>query len=110
MFAKAESFGLKGTEDPDEMDGNAELLAKLEKFRLTVGVAQVFAKDLDEARLLCSQSPFLALISKPQDWKEYSSGKPHKASESDFHAFSLLDGRIHKSYQVRSFHRLCRRR
>ena len=100
VFAKAESFGLKGTENPDAMTENKELMDKLEKFRLSIGVQQGFAKDIEEAKIVCSQSPFLALISKPQDWAEYSSGKQHQAEESDFHAFSVLDGMIHKSYQV----------
>ncbi len=100
VFAKAESFGLKGTENPDAMTDNTELMKKLEDFRLSVGIKHGFAKTMEEAKIVCSNSPFLALISKPQDWTEYSGGKQHKAAESDFHAFSVLDGMIHKSYQV----------
>ena len=100
VFARAESFGLKGTENPDAMTGNTELMNTLEAFRLAVGIKHGFAKDMEEAKIVCSNSPFLALISEPQDWTEYGSGKQHKAAESDFHAFSVLDGMIHKSYQV----------
>jgi len=94
VFAKAESFGLKGIENPDAMSGNAHLMQRLEEFRLSVGVKHGFAKDLEDADVVCSNSPFLALISKPQDWTEYSGGKQHKAEESDYHAFSVLDGMI----------------
>jgi 2-methylaconitate cis-trans-isomerase PrpF len=100
VFAKAESFGLSGTENPDDLDADKELMKKFERFRLAVGVKLGFASNVEEARIACSNSPFLALISKAQDWNEYSSGTPHKAAECDFHAFSLLDELIHKSYQV----------
>ena len=100
VFAKAEAFGLSGVENPDELSANKELMDKFERFRLAVGIKLGFASNMEEAKTLCSNSPFLALISKPQDWAEYGSGKQHKADECDFHAFSLLDGMIHKSYQV----------
>ncbi len=100
VFARAETFGLSGVENPDELSENKELMDRFERFRLAVGIRLGFAGDMEEARTICSNSPFLALISKPQDWAEYGSGKQHKADECDFHAFSLLDGMIHKSYQV----------
>ena len=100
MFAKAETFGLSGVENPDELSENKGLMDKFERFRLAVGIKLGFAGNMEEAKTMCSNSPFLALISKPQDWAEYGSGKRHKADQCDCHAFSLLDGMIHKSYQV----------
>lgn len=100
VFAKAEAFGLSGTENPDALTQNTELMDRFERFRLTVGMKLGFAGSLQKAKVICSNSPFLALISKPRDWEEYGSGKAHKANECDFHAFSLLDGMVHKSYQV----------
>ncbi len=100
MFAKAETFGLSGTENPDELTGNKELMQRFERFRLAVGMKLGFAASMEEVKVVCSNSPFLALISRPQDRAEYGSGNLHKADECDFHAFSLLDGMVHKSYQV----------
>jgi len=100
VFVRAEAFGLSGIESPDDLSRDKLLMASLERFRLAVGVKLGFAKDTKEARIACSNSPFLAVVSKPQDWTEYGSGQRRTASECDFYAFSLLDQLIHKSYQV----------
>ncbi len=100
VFAKAASFGLKGTENPVELSESAALMAKCERFRKSVGVKLGFAADLDDAKYKCTLSPFLALVAQPQDWVEFSSRKKHQASECDFLAFSFLDGAIHKAYMA----------
>ena len=100
VFAKAESFGLDGTESPDGISGNQDLMAKLERFRRTVGVKLGLAENLDDAERKCALSPFLALIAPPKDWTEYGSDRDHEAEECDFLAFSTLDGVVHKAYMV----------
>ncbi len=100
VFAKAESFGLDGTESPDGISGNQDLMAKLERFRRTVGVKLGLAENLGDAERKCALSPFLALIAPPKDWTEYGSDRDHEAEECDFLAFSTLDGVVHKAYMV----------
>ena len=100
VFAKAEEFGLSGTESPKELSDNKKLMNRFEKLRRTVGIKLGLAKDEKDAEVKCSLTPFLGIIAQPQDWTEYEDKVPHKASECDFLAFSTLDGVVHKAYMA----------
>ncbi|MEU6419290.1 PrpF domain-containing protein [Streptomyces spiralis] len=100
VFARAEDFGLSGTENPDELSDDGEMMGKLENLRKIAGIKVGLAADLDDTTYKCALSPFLALVAEPRDWTEYGSGHKHRARECDFLAFSTLDGVVHKAYMV----------
>lgn len=58
VFAKAEAFGLKGTENPDAMTGNSDLMDRFERFRLSVGIKHGFAKTMKRRRSFARTLPF----------------------------------------------------
>ena len=48
IFVKAQTVGMKGTELPDEIDGNIELMKKLELIRSHAGVVMGFGKKPED--------------------------------------------------------------
>lgn len=99
IFAKAESFGLTGMEDPgDLMDKQKDVLAKCDQLRYAVAIQIGMVKDLNEAKAKCAISPALALIGPPAEWTDYATRLPHKAAECDFVARVTCSGQVHEAY------------
>jgi 2-methylaconitate isomerase len=95
VFVLASDLGLKGTELPDEIDANPELLQKLSAIRLAGSVAMGIAKTPEEAAKRAA-IPFVGFVSPPQEARTLtgdtipaaavdltgrmmSSGQPHRA-------------------------------
>src|SRR5688572_7871801 len=62
VFVRAADLGIKGTELPDEIDANADLLKKLAGVRIAASVAMGIAKSPEEAAKRASV-PFVGFIS-----------------------------------------------
>ncbi len=99
-FARAEDFGLDGTESPVALSDNKTLMNTFEKLRVAIGIKLGLAEDESDAKLKCALSPFLGVIARPKDWREYENQAPHAAHECDFLALSTLDGKVHKAYMA----------
>jgi 2-methylaconitate isomerase len=95
VFARAADLGIKGTELPDAIEGNPELLKKLEAIRVAASVVMGIAKSPEEAARK-KTVPFVGFVSAPQQAKTLtgetigegavdltgrmmSSGQPHRA-------------------------------
>jgi 2-methylaconitate cis-trans-isomerase PrpF len=95
VFARAADLGIKGTELPDAIEGNPELLKKLEAIRVAASVAMGITKSPEEAARK-KTVPFVGFVSAPQQAKTLtgevisegaidltgrmmSSGQPHRA-------------------------------
>lgn len=95
VFALASDLGIKGTELPDEIDANPDLLKKLAAIRIAASVAMGIAKTPEEAAQRAAV-PFVGFVSRPQDAKTLtaetikginvdltgrmmSNGQPHRA-------------------------------
>jgi 2-methylaconitate cis-trans-isomerase PrpF len=95
VFARAADLGIKGTELPDAIEGNPELLKKLEAIRVAASVAMGITKSPAEAAAK-KTVPFVGFVSAPQRAKTLtgetigegavdltgrmmSSGQPHRA-------------------------------
>lgn len=94
-FLNAADLGLKGTEMPEELDGNAELLKKLTAIRLAASVAMGIAKTPEEAAARRSV-PFVGFVSGPQDAPALS-GEKIQAANVDLTARMLSNGQPHRA-------------
>jgi 2-methylaconitate cis-trans-isomerase PrpF len=94
-FVNAADLGLKGTEMPEELDGNAELLKKLAAIRIAASVAMGIAKTPEEAAARRSV-PFVGFVSGPQDAPALS-GEKIAAANVDLTARMLSNGQPHRA-------------
>lgn len=98
VFVKASSVGMKGTEGPKEIDGDKELLAKLEAIRGAAAVAMGMAKTAEEALEKCPAFPMIAVVSEPQDYQSYTTGETIKAEDISFVSRLMFMQVLHKTY------------
>jgi probable AcnD-accessory protein PrpF len=94
IFIDAEKVGLTGTETQDQVNGNAELLARCETIRAHCTVAMGLAATAEEATRLRPHTPKLCFVAKPQGYKA-AGGKFVEAGEIDVIARILSMGKLH---------------
>jgi len=95
VFVRAADLGIKGTELPDEIDANPELLKKLSAIRIAASVAMGVAKTPEEAARRAAV-PFVGFISGPQDAKTLT-GETLPASGMDLGARMMSNGQPHRA-------------
>ena len=95
MFVKAVDVGLTGTEMPEELEQNMEVMKKLGAIRLAASVAMGISKNLEEAARKPSV-PFIGIVSAPQDTPSLS-GDPIKAGQADVTGRMLSNGQVHRA-------------
>ena len=98
VFVRAEDLGIKGTESPQEIDGNAELLNRLEEIRATVAVLIGMADDAASATAKSPAFPMIAMVSKPRNYTDFTSGKTIEANEVSFVSRLMFMQVLHKTY------------
>ena len=98
VFIGAKSLGLKGTEAPSEIEGNRELMNKIEAIRGTATVKIGLAKTLEEATTKSPYNPFFAIISRPASYRSYLTGKTIEAKNVDLVSRLLFMLHVHKTY------------
>jgi methylitaconate Delta-isomerase len=96
-FIYAEDIGLKGTEGPQEIDGDPDLLNRLETIRGTVGEYLKIISDWRKSRELSPVDPFIVFVNKPTDYLTYD-GVKIKAEDIDFVARMMFMQQLHKTY------------
>lgn len=94
-FVTAESLGIAGTEMPDELDRNTELLGKLAAIRLHASVAMGFSSSVEEARTKTA-IPFIGFVSPPQDARTLS-GDHLPATAADLTVRIISNGQPHRA-------------
>ncbi|MFB9073449.1 2-methylaconitate cis-trans isomerase PrpF family protein [Citricoccus parietis] len=98
VFVPASSLGWSGTELPEVLESNLDLLHTLESIRQTASVAMGISTDREAAagnRL----TPFVALVAEPQDYRTLS-GRDISADEVDVVVRFLSSGRPHRAVPV----------
>ena len=95
VFVRAADLGIKGTELPDEIDANADLLKKLAAIRIAASVAMGITKSPEEAAKRASV-PFVGFISGPQDARTLT-GETLKSAEMDLTARMMSNGQPHRA-------------
>ena len=95
VFARAADLGIKGTELPDEIDANPELLKKLAAIRVAASVAMGVTKNAGDAAKRASV-PFVGFVSQPQDSKTLT-GETTKAAQVDLTGRMMSNGQPHRA-------------
>jgi len=95
VFARAADLGIKGTELPDEIDANPDLLKKLAAIRVAASVAMGVTKTPEDAAKRASV-PFVGFVSPPQDAKSLT-GKTVKGAEVDLTGRMMSNGQPHRA-------------
>jgi len=95
VFVRAADLGVRGTELPDTIDGDPELLRKLAAIRIAASVAMGITKNPEEAAKRASV-PFVGFISGPQDAKTLT-GDTLGAADMDLTARMMSNGQPHRA-------------
>lgn len=94
IFIEADRVGLKGTETQDQVNGDAELLARCETIRAHCTVAMGLAVTAEEATRLRPHTPKLCFVAKPQSYQA-AGGKFVEPGDIDVIARILSMGKLH---------------
>lgn len=97
VFIAAESLGLRGTESPNAIETDKELMKKIEAIRGTAAVKIGLAKSLEEATAK-PYIPFFSIVSPAADYQSFLTGDTVKSTQVDFVARLLFMLRMHKTY------------
>lgn len=93
VFAPASAFGLTGTEQPEELEADRQLIQNLEKLRLHVAEwVGLSGKSLF--------MPMVSLVSPPKDYPNFITGEIIKAADVHLLARVYAAGMFHKAYPV----------
>ncbi len=100
VFVRARDLGVIGTETPNEIDSNIELLSKIEKIRGKVAEILGFVKNWKEAKEKSPYIPFIAYVSKPSEYRAWTNGKLIRQEDIDLVSRLYFMGVAHKAYPV----------
>lgn len=95
VFVRARDLGLTGVELPETLDGNRDLLDKLQRIRRAASVAMGIARDEEEA-LRIPAVPIIGFVAPPMDSPTLS-GDPISAGQVDLTARFLSNGQPHRA-------------
>jgi len=95
VFVRAADLGIKGTELPDEIDANTDLLKKLSAIRIAASVAMGVTKTPAGAAQRAAV-PFVGFVSGPQDAKTLT-GEVLKAIGMDLTGRMMSNGQPHRA-------------
>jgi 2-methylaconitate cis-trans-isomerase PrpF len=94
-FVRADELGITGTEMPDALDANTELLERLSAIRLAASVAMGIAATPEEARAK-RVVPFIGFVSGPQDAVTLT-GEKIAAGDVDLTGRIISNGQPHRA-------------
>ncbi len=95
VFVRADDLGVTGTELPDEIDADRDLLGKLAAIRIAASVAMGIAGNAEEAARN-AMVPFVGFVSPPQDARTLS-GETLEGTKVDLTARMLSNGQAHRA-------------
>lgn len=97
IFVHARSVGMVGTELPEDIDGNPELLAYLEELRARCAVIIGMAETMEEASGSRPAIPMLAFVAESQEYVSYN-GKIIYKEDVDLVSRLMYMQILHKAY------------
>ncbi|MHB8828621.1 MAG: PrpF domain-containing protein [Syntrophales bacterium] len=100
VFLRAETLGLKGNETPQQIDGDAKLLERIEKIRSVAAQTMGLCKDWKKATVEVPYSPFIALCAPPMNYKDWTTGKVISGKSVDLVVRLLFMQKMHRTYPV----------
>ena len=98
VFVRAEDVGMKGTE-LTEVIQNPKLMEHLERIRCIAAERMGFVEHWEDARTMCTASPKIGILSKPQDYVDMD-GNLVKAESMDICCRMISVGSMHKAYPM----------
>lgn len=98
IFIRAKDVGMKGTETPAVIDGNADLLAYLEEIRSKCCAKIGMAKTPEEATKSSPAFPMIAFVTEAQDYEDFTTGNTIKRDEVDLVSRLMFMQVLHKTY------------
>jgi 2-methylaconitate cis-trans-isomerase PrpF len=97
VFVNAEEIGLKGTEGPDIVDSDRNLLEKLELIRGTAGELAGIIRDRHKSREQNPNHPHLAFVSPPSSYTT-NEGRRVDVNDIDITSRLMFMQVMHKTY------------
>lgn len=95
VLVRASDVGLVGTELPDELEANAQVMQNLEKIRQLASVRMGISQSLDEAASI-KMVPFVCILSEPQ-MNPTLQGENIAQEELDLVARVISNGQPHRA-------------
>lgn len=99
VFVKAQDVGMKGTETPQEIDGDQELLDRIERVRGKATEMIGLVAHWEEAATESPYIPFIVMVSPSTSYGTYNK-KYIEAEEIDFVARLCFMLKTHKAYAI----------
>jgi 2-methylaconitate cis-trans-isomerase PrpF len=99
LFVQWEALGLNGTESPDEIDSDPELLRRLEAVRAHGAVLAGITDTPEKATAETPSVPKLTLVGKPRDYLT-TDGTVQRGSATTVRAAMMSMGKVHRAYAL----------
>ena len=97
VFITAASLGMNGTETPNEIEADKELMDKIELIRSRAALKFKLVKNEEEASVKSPYIPFFAIVSPVKDYICYN-GKQVNKEDIDIVSRLLFMHSVHKAY------------
>lgn len=96
VFVPAENFGLEASENPEDIEANADIMAALEVIRREAAVRAGLCERADDAPL---SAPRIAIVAGPRTFTSLDGGQ-HKQEDFDLAVRMASLGTIHRAVMV----------
>jgi 2-methylaconitate cis-trans-isomerase PrpF len=100
VFVDAQALGLDGTEPPDQIESQTELMHALESIRRQASVAMGLARD-EEHAAASRAVPFIGMVARVRPWVSLS-GRRIGIEEADLSVRMLSSGNAHRAIPITS--------
>jgi 2-methylaconitate cis-trans-isomerase PrpF len=99
VFCRFEDFGLTGTEQPEDIDRNAELLGRIEAARAAAGVTIGLAATAEEMTRKVPSVPKFVMVTAPRSYTRVG-GQACDEGTIDLVAKMMSMGKVHRAYAL----------
>jgi 2-methylaconitate cis-trans-isomerase PrpF len=100
VFVDAQALGLDGSESPEQIESNTDLMHTLEQLRRQASVAMGLTQD--EQQAAASRSvPFIGMVASVRPWTSLS-GKHLGVDDADISVRMLSSGNAHRAIPITS--------
>ncbi|HWR06091.1 2-methylaconitate cis-trans isomerase PrpF family protein [Sporomusa sp.] len=98
VFVRAKDIGMTGQETPQQVNGNAALLALLEEIRAKATVMIGMAPDIQTATQKSPAFPMIAFVAPAADYVDFTTGQTISSKQVDFLSRMMFMQVLHKTY------------
>ena len=100
VFIDAATLGLKGSETPQQIDSDKDLLEKIERIRSFAAMRMGICDDWRKAAQKVPYSPFFAICAAPLTYRNWTTGETISEESVDLVVRLLFMQQMHKTYPV----------